>query len=80
MGHDASTLRFRWLSARVVYTFVSLIGILYHLYFCVRELITGNGITYAACGKWSSAWMLFSIVYNELTARNRVILEKLLVV
>jgi hypothetical protein len=57
-GHDADTLRFRWLSRRVVYTCMSLIGILCHLYFCVRELVTGNRITYAACGKWSSAWIV----------------------
>jgi len=63
-GRDASTLRFRWLSPRVVYTCLSLIGILCHLYFCMRELITGNRITYAACGKWSSAWILCSIVYK----------------
>lgn len=63
-GRDASTLRFRWLSLRVVYTCLSLIAILCHLYFCIRELITGNHITYAACGKWSSAWVLCSIVYR----------------
>lgn len=63
-GRDASTLRFRWISPSVVYTCLSLIGILCHLYFSARELITGDTITYAACGKWSSAWILCSIVYK----------------
>lgn len=67
MGRDASTLRFRWLSPRVMYTCLSLIAILCHLYFCMRELITANRITYAACGKWSSAWILCSFVYKCTT-------------
>jgi hypothetical protein len=50
-GHDAATLRFRWCSPRVAYTFVSLAGSLCHLYFCMRELCTMNRITYSACGK-----------------------------
>ena len=63
-GRDASTLRFRGLSPRVRCTCLSLIGILCHLYFCMLELITGNRITYVACGKWSSAWILCCIVYK----------------
>jgi hypothetical protein len=50
-GHDASTLRFRWCSPRVAYTMLSLVGILYHLYFCLWDLCTAHRITYSACGK-----------------------------
>lgn len=55
--HDASTLHFRWLSARVAYTFLSLAGILCHLCCCVRELVISDRITYSACGKWRTECM-----------------------
>ncbi|PNF29870.1 hypothetical protein B7P43_G09535 [Cryptotermes secundus] len=48
-GHDASTLRFRWRSPRVAYSVLSLVGILLHLYFCLRELCTAHRVTYSAC-------------------------------
>jgi hypothetical protein len=76
-GHDASTLRFRWRSPRVVYTCLSLSGILCQLYFCVRELSTGNRIAYTACGEWSSAWVCSLLYANELMPISRAILEKL---
>jgi hypothetical protein len=51
-GHDASTLRFRWRSPRVAYTVLSLVGILFHLYFCLWDLFALERLTYSACGKW----------------------------
>ncbi|KDR10131.1 gustatory receptor 5a for trehalose-like isoform X2 [Zootermopsis nevadensis] len=48
-GYDASTLQFRWLSPRVAYTFLSLVGIFCHLCVCVRELVVADHITYSAC-------------------------------
>jgi hypothetical protein len=51
-GLDASTLRFRWRSPRVAYTILSLVGILFHLYYCLWDLFAMDRITYSACGKW----------------------------
>ena len=50
MGHDASTLRFRWCSLRVAFSLFSMLGISFLLGMQAWDLYDTPDITYSACG------------------------------
>ena len=50
-GHDASSLKFRWISPRVLFSCLSMVGISFSLALQTWDLVKSSKITYSSCGE-----------------------------